>query len=87
MPLETKPWDPSKRLTSPEAMSAYLQAALEEGDPTIIAAALHDISRAAALRVTPWVADAANPRALETNGLAPLSPIMTGTTNSKRRGE
>ena len=39
-------WDPAEHLTSEEDMVAYLEAALEEGDPNLIAAALGDIARA-----------------------------------------
>ena len=42
----TKPWDPAEHLKTDEDMAAYLEAALEEGDPALIAAALGDIARA-----------------------------------------
>ena len=42
----TKPWDPADHLESEEDMAAYLEAALEEGDPALVAAALGDIARA-----------------------------------------
>jgi len=42
----TTPWDPAEHLKTEEDMAAYLEAALEEGDPTLIAAALGDIARA-----------------------------------------
>jgi probable addiction module antidote protein len=44
--VKTKVWDPSAHLESEEDIAAYLQAAFEEGDPTLIAAALGDIARA-----------------------------------------
>ena len=40
------PWDPAQHLESEEDMAAYLEAALEEGDPALVAAALGDIARA-----------------------------------------
>jgi probable addiction module antidote protein len=43
---KTRIWDPALHLTSQEDMAAYLEAALQEGDPTLIAAALGDIARA-----------------------------------------
>jgi probable addiction module antidote protein len=46
MPIETKIWDPVEHLTSPEAEFAYLEAAFEDGDPALIAAAIGDIARA-----------------------------------------
>ena len=42
----TIPWDPVDHLKTEEDMAAYLEAALEEGDPALIAAALGDIARA-----------------------------------------
>ena len=43
---ETHPWDPAEHLETEEDMAAYLEAALEDGDPAVIAAALGDIARA-----------------------------------------
>jgi probable addiction module antidote protein len=42
----TTPWDPAEHLRTEEDMAAYLEAALEEGDPGLVAAALGDIARA-----------------------------------------
>ncbi len=42
----TTPWDPADHLKSEEDMAAYLEAAFEEGDPALVAAALGDIARA-----------------------------------------
>ena len=42
----TTPWDPADHLQTEEDMAAYLEAALEDGDPTLVAAALGDIARA-----------------------------------------
>jgi probable addiction module antidote protein len=42
----TTPWDPADHLSSAEDMAAYLEAALADGDPALIAAALGDIARA-----------------------------------------
>jgi probable addiction module antidote protein len=42
----TLPWDPAEHLETEEDMAAYLEAALEERDPLLIAAALGDIARA-----------------------------------------
>lgn len=44
--LKTLPWDSSEYLDSPEAEAAYLQAAMEEGDPSAITDALGTIARA-----------------------------------------
>lgn len=42
----TLPWDAAEHLNSEEDMAAYLEAALEEGEPALVAAALGDIARA-----------------------------------------
>lgn len=42
----TTAWDPARHLNSPEDMAAYLEAALDDGDPTLVSAALGDIARA-----------------------------------------
>ncbi|MBL8316790.1 MAG: putative addiction module antidote protein [Burkholderiaceae bacterium] len=42
----TTRWDPAEHLESEEDMAAYLEAALEEGDSALVAAALGDIARA-----------------------------------------
>ena len=39
-------WDPADHLKTDEDMAAYLEAALEEGDSALVAAALGDIARA-----------------------------------------
>ena len=43
---KTLPWDPAEHLQTEEDMAAYLEAALEEGDPSLVSAALGDIARA-----------------------------------------
>ena len=40
MAIETTLWDPTEGLNSPEAQFAYLEAAFEDGDPGVIAAAM-----------------------------------------------
>ena len=44
--LQTELWDAADYLKTEEAMIAYLDAALEDGDPNLIVAALGDIARA-----------------------------------------
>jgi probable addiction module antidote protein len=44
--IRTKPWDAADYLETGEDMAAYLEAAFEDGDPALIAAALGDIARA-----------------------------------------
>lgn len=43
---QTRPWDVAEHLKSEVDMAAYLEAALEDGDPALVAAALGDIARA-----------------------------------------
>ncbi len=43
---ETFPWDPAERMKTPEDIAAYLDAALEDGDPAVVSAVLGDIARA-----------------------------------------
>jgi len=42
----TKKWDAAEHLRSDEDTAAYLEAALEDGDPALVAAVLGDIARA-----------------------------------------
>ena len=46
MPLETKRFDIHDYIKTDQAQAGYLDAALEDGDPTLIAAAIGDIARA-----------------------------------------
>jgi probable addiction module antidote protein len=43
---KTHPWDITRYLESDEDIAAYLDAALEEDDPALLAAALGDVARA-----------------------------------------
>ncbi|MEM9556125.1 MAG: addiction module antidote protein [Acidobacteriota bacterium] len=45
-PVDTVPWDPAEHLESETDMALYLEAAFDEGDASLIAAALGDIARA-----------------------------------------
>jgi probable addiction module antidote protein len=49
MGIETTPFDAADYLGSPEALVGYLEAAFEDGDPALIAAALNDAARARGL--------------------------------------
>jgi probable addiction module antidote protein len=46
MPLETRPYDIAEYLDSEEAIAAYIDAVLEDGDPALIAHALGAVARA-----------------------------------------
>lgn len=43
---QTRTWDVVEHLETAEDMAEYLEAALEDGDPRLVAAALGDIARA-----------------------------------------
>ncbi len=44
--IRTRPWDVAEYLSTPEEMAAYLEVALEDGDPALVTAAIGDIARA-----------------------------------------
>jgi len=46
MPFETRKWDAADYLDSDEAIFAYVEAAFEDGDPSVIAHALGNVARA-----------------------------------------
>ena len=48
---QTRPWDPAEHLTNENDMVAYLNAALDDGDLSLIVAALGDIARARRMTV------------------------------------
>jgi probable addiction module antidote protein len=43
---KTSKWDPADHLDSVEAIAAYLDAAVEDGDPALFTSALGDVARA-----------------------------------------
>lgn len=47
--VRTRLWDPAEHLETEAERIAYLEAALEDGDPAVVAAALGDIARAAGM--------------------------------------
>ena len=46
MTVETTRWDAADHLDSPEAIAAYVDAAMEDGDPALVSAVLGDVARA-----------------------------------------
>ncbi len=46
MAIETTPWDSAELLDTPEAVTAYIEAAFEDGDPILITHALAAAARA-----------------------------------------
>lgn len=47
--VRTRRWDAANHLETPAARLAYLEAALAEGDPALVAAALGDIARSSGM--------------------------------------
>jgi probable addiction module antidote protein len=45
MTIDIGPWDASEHLDSPEMISAYLEAALEDGDTALFSRALGNVAR------------------------------------------
>jgi probable addiction module antidote protein len=43
--VQTYPWDAAEHLETKEDIAAYLEAALEDGDPNLVVAVLSDIVR------------------------------------------
>lgn len=48
---KTRHYDTAEQLDSPEEIAAYLEAAVEDGDPRVIAHALGTVARARCLRL------------------------------------
>ena len=44
--IKTRPWDVVEHLETEEDIAAYLEAVLEDGNPSLVSAALGDIARA-----------------------------------------
>ncbi len=51
MTIKTVPWAVEDHIKTPERQLGYLEAALEDGDPALIAAALGDIAKARGMSV------------------------------------
>ena len=51
--LKTRQWDPAEHLETDEDIAAYLEAAFEEGDPSLVAAALATSPEPKAWRKSP----------------------------------
>ncbi|WP_010338049.1 addiction module antidote protein [Sphingobium yanoikuyae] len=46
MVVETTPWDVTEFLDGEASIAAYLDAAFEDGDPSVIVAAIADVAKA-----------------------------------------
>ncbi len=80
MAIETTPWDSAELLDTPEAVAAYIEAAFEDGDPTLISHALTAATRAkgmARLARESGVTPEALHKALAANGDPKLSTFLS----------
>ncbi len=79
MAIETRIWDPTDYIESDEDARGYLEAALEDGDPALIAAALGDIAKARGMASVAQEAGITREglyKALSPNGDPRLSTLM-----------
>jgi probable addiction module antidote protein len=81
MSVKTTLWDASEYLDSRQSIAAYLEAAFDDGDPALIAAALGDIARAMGmtrLATRAGVTREALYKALSATGDPRLSTFLSG---------
>ena len=79
MPLKTTKWDVNEFLDSAERMAFFLEAAFEDGDPALIAAALGEVARARGMTQTArdsGIAREALYRALSAEGHPEFNTIL-----------
>jgi probable addiction module antidote protein len=77
--IKTSAWDVAEHLETEEDMAAYLDAALEDGDPVVIIAALGDIARARGMSQIAREAGVGREslyKALSTNGNPEFATIL-----------
>lgn len=79
MGVRTKAWDASEHLDSEEMIFAYMNAALEDGDPALVTAAIGDIARARGMTHVARIAGVSREslyRALRADGNPEFGTIM-----------
>lgn len=79
MAVETSVWDSAELLDTPAAIAAYIEAALEEGDPALLTHALGVAARAKGMSkvaVEAGVTREALYKALSTEGDPRLSTLL-----------
>ena len=79
MALETTPWDSAELLDTPAAMAAYIEAAIEEGDASLLTHALGVAARAkgmSKIALDAGVTREALYKALSTDGDPKLSTLI-----------
>jgi len=75
----TVPWDAAEEIRGSRDAAAYLAAALEDGDPALITAALGDIARAKGMAVVARKAGLGREslyKALSTNGNPEFATVL-----------
>jgi probable addiction module antidote protein len=75
----TKRWDAADHLNTRADIAAYLEAALEDGDPALVAAALGDIARAKGMATIAREAGVGREslyKALSANGNPELATVL-----------
>ena len=80
MALETEAWDSANFLDTPEAIAAYIEAAFEDGDPSLITHALGVVARSRGMSQiarTAGVSREALYKALTPNGDPKLSTFLS----------
>ena len=80
MALETEAWDFASFLDTPEAIAAYIEAAFEDGDPSLITHALGVVARSRGMSQiarTAGVSREALYKALTPNGDPKLSTFLS----------
>ena len=80
MALETEAWDSASFLDTPEAIAAYIEAAFEDGDPSLITHALGVVARSRGMSQiarTAGVSREALYKALTPNGDPKLSTFLS----------
>jgi probable addiction module antidote protein len=79
MAIKTRRWDASEHLDSDEMIGAFIDAALEDGDPALVAAAIGDVARAKGMTVIAREADVSREslyKALSAEGNPEFATIM-----------
>lgn len=79
MKIKTTVWDPARHLRTKKDIAAYLEAAFEDGDAAVIAAALGDIARATGMAKVAKAAGVTREglyRSLSANGNPELDTIL-----------
>ena len=77
--IRTRKWDPVRYLKTEQDIVGYLEAALEDGHPSVIAAALGDVARARGMSTITRKAGLSREslyKALNANGNPQLSTVL-----------